>query len=270
MSQQILQVDGYPSDSATYSVGTSNSGSANTKGAYVQVIPSMPFDGYIELYVRPGYAYDTLLDIAIGAAGSELVVLSNLIYANPAVQTYGVSSLLNLPFIIPSGTRIAVRSQNTGTDYGVFMYAIAYRPQGYHGLLPLTYFDTYGAATADSGGTAYDPGSSANTKGGYLQITPSLTNSIRGFFLGIGSLANTVTTTASWKISVGIGGEGSEVDVVNDWRFTVNSGNHLFNPRWSPIFWTPVVAGTRMAVNAQCSITDATDRKFDVVLYGVR
>jgi len=55
--------------------------SANTKGAWVEFSASTPFDaaGFYLLWSLPGTASTRLVDVGVGAAGSEVVVLSNLI-----------------------------------------------------------------------------------------------------------------------------------------------------------------------------------------------
>jgi hypothetical protein len=93
-------------------------GSANTKGAWVEVASATDFDSsWLLLSVLPSgtllSAQSWQVDVAVGASGSEQVVI-------PDVYIYGSSTVDNqvrlaLPFSIPAGSRIAVRAQCSST-----------------------------------------------------------------------------------------------------------------------------------------------------------
>lgn len=109
-------VAGYDSigfDSAN-GIGTAitSSVSTNTKGSYTQLVASTAKD-YCGLLLVPdtnqsGTATALLLDIAIGAGGSEQVIVPNFYQSsfNDKVATSFV------PINIPSGTRISARCQS--------------------------------------------------------------------------------------------------------------------------------------------------------------
>jgi hypothetical protein len=99
---------------ATNAIGTTitASGSINTKGSYVQLVASTAKD-YCGFYIIPdcnsvSTATHLLIDIAIGGAGSELVIVPNWWQA-PLLDKMRASFI---PIRIPSGTRIAARSQS--------------------------------------------------------------------------------------------------------------------------------------------------------------
>lgn len=91
-------------------------GTANTKGAWVEIAAATDFDSsWLLLSVQPSgtllATQSWLVDVAVGASGSEQIVL-------PDVYVYGSSTVDNqirlaLPFSIPAGSRIAVRAQCT-------------------------------------------------------------------------------------------------------------------------------------------------------------
>ena len=68
---------------------------------------------------------------------------------------------------------------------------------------------------------------------------------------------------------IGIGAAGSEKIVAADLTARSSSITDEVRPSFIAL---PVAipAGSRIAVRAQCSITDATDHLFDIALYGFR
>lgn len=96
-------------------------GSANTKGSYTQLIAATGQDYQgINIHFSNGTnsapsTTDWLIDIAIGAGGSEEILLPNL---GCSASSSGQFPLIYMPFPvqIPSGTRIAARCQCTITD----------------------------------------------------------------------------------------------------------------------------------------------------------
>jgi len=106
-------------DSAVYTDGTyygPSSGAANTKGAWQQVTASTPQD-YTGLWVqlRGATTNNSLFDIGIGAAGSEIVVAPNL-FCGPKPVNDSFGSLFTISQSIPAGTRVAVRAQSDGAS----------------------------------------------------------------------------------------------------------------------------------------------------------
>lgn len=109
-------------------------GTANTKGVYAQLTSSTSreYMGFLitldSLNTSPATGNYGFLDIAIGAGGSEKVILPNFAYTNTART---ISPQATAPFFIPipSGTRIAVRAQCTTNVtpsrlFGVTLYGI--------------------------------------------------------------------------------------------------------------------------------------------------
>lgn len=112
---------------------------ANTKGAYSQITASVTSDlaGILLAFDLQGLTGGTvgavfwLIDIAVGAAGAEQVIIPNL-YQMATTATLGsffVPFPLYLPIQIPSGTRVAVRAQcstNVSPDrlMGITLYGV--------------------------------------------------------------------------------------------------------------------------------------------------
>lgn len=255
-------------ESAAASRGTALTlpGANNTKGAYLQLVAATTFEasGLIVVLGNNQLYTDNLVDIAVGAGGSEQIIASNLLCSTREKA----QAVYYLPIRIPVGSRIAARYQAADVSGGRVMYATAtllaapFLPGA-----PLSQITTYGAATGDSGGTAVDPGGSANTKGSYAQIDASTSRAIRSLIVAFGCANNSALTAAEGLVDVAVGAAASEQIILPDLWIRYSDQENLAPCVYGP-FQVNIPAGTRISVRAQCSITDATDRIFDVVLYG--
>jgi hypothetical protein len=98
-------------------------GTANTLGAWAQITASSPHAySYITLAVGGngssdrGADYQWLVDIGIGAAGSEQVLIQQIFFASVGASGWGLPTIpIAGPYAvsIPAGTRIAVRCQSS-------------------------------------------------------------------------------------------------------------------------------------------------------------
>lgn len=241
---------------------------SNTKGAWVEIVASAPFDvGALLMTINFGGAvYDYLLDIGIGAAGSEQVLFPDLLLSGRVVPTGGLpQKTLTLPLRIPAGSRIAIRQQSSTNTSSNVMIAVHLLPASWFGESARV-VTAYGVNAADSGATSVDPGATANTKGAWSQISAATVRDHRGLLMAVGNQVNTVQTAAFFMYDIGVGAAGSE-------QVLVPNLHHYFaaNETIAPAYnYLPVrvPVGSRLAVRAQCSITDAVDRLSDVALYG--
>lgn len=240
----------------------------HTKGAYSQLVAATARD-YMALLISVqatgSGSSDALVDIAIGAGGSEVVVIPNLYCAS--ATSFDVAEYL-FPIFIPLGTRIAARCQTNAANgtVRVMVHGISYNFQA---IPPANVVTAYGVNTADTGGVSVEPGGSSNTKGAYSEIISSTTRIIKGFIIGFGGQVNAVRTAANWLVDLAVGAAGSEQIIVADFPILADSTSDNITPIASPYIPTYIPIGTRLAARAQCSITDATDRLFDVIIYGV-
>lgn len=242
---------------------------ADTKGAYTELIAATAFDAIsITLFMGPNQATTAdayLVDIATGAAGSEQVIIANVTWER---QNLISADRVRFDVAIPKGSRIAARCQSASlTSRTLNISAVLIG--GSFSTSPAGYVvDTYGADTSDTGGVSVDPGGSGNTKGAWSEISAALTRSTRSIVVGFNGQDNSARAEANWLIDIGIGGAGSEVVVVPNLRQYVNASMDHFEylnielPVHLP-------AGARVAVRAQCSITDAADRLFDAIMHGI-
>lgn len=128
----------------TYGANTADSGgvlidpgaSANTKGAYSEITSatSGPLKALIVAFPLVGdgsaTAADYLVDVAIGAAGSEVAIIKDFHFASHNVgNAHYPMTTPTFPVAIPSGTRISVRAQCSITgadrDFDAIVYGVS-------------------------------------------------------------------------------------------------------------------------------------------------
>jgi len=258
-------------DTAASTGTTMTGGAANTKGAYAEVVASTAFDahGLLVIFSNGSASYlDYLVDVAVGASGLETIIAENLhAGAGDGAQTIDATGYL-LPIFIPAGTRLSARVQSSGAS-ATLRIVIVLLGAGFITPPGLGRVTTYGANTADSGGTQIDPGGTAHTKGAYSEIVASTTNPIRQLTIAMGNMANALRTTALWLVDLAVGAAGAEQVLIENIMLNCGGSVDLIQPQVFPPLGVNIPAGTRLAARAQCSIIDATDRLIDILLYGV-
>lgn len=116
----------------TYGANTSNSrgtqvdpgGTANTKGAYVELSASVSADiNYLVVIANHTANLDSMatgrwdIDIATGGGGSESVVIADISMASRINERRSSPNIFTFPGLsIPSGTRLSARAQCTTND----------------------------------------------------------------------------------------------------------------------------------------------------------
>lgn len=268
----VKTVNQRSTSSMSYTVVT-GSGTIHTKGAYTTIVAATPFDvEYMVLTVggTQTAATDTraLFDLAIGAAASEVVILSNLNIGFTSVlftnETPGRQIIL--PLRIPAGVRIAGRLQGLIASDTVNVNIDLFGGSPFPMLSGFAACDTYGADTANSRGTTVSSGNV--TKGAWAELTASTTRQVDGLFLAAGLHSGTVIVGRNNIIDIGAGAGGSEVVIVPDVPFSFGSNESLSSmPRDSMITHLNLPAGTRLAARAAGS---AAAVNIDVIAYGLR
>ena len=253
-----------------------SSGSANTKGSYTEVIASTPYATrylHIEVGVAFGNSDVTMIDIATGAAASEVIIINNL-YVGRLIDKQVAQVLI--PLFIPAGTRLSARCQSTGTSKAVNVRVHCidggmYTPQ------PLAQVITYAANTADTSGAQVDPGAAVNTKGSWVELSSSC-SAVKALFLAVGQTAAFAagTETITARLDIGIGAAGSELVLIPDLLFGAGADSSTspnltaaYSPQFSAVIPCTIPAGTRIAVRASSTSVQATNRLIDVVAYGI-
>lgn len=256
---------------ASVSAGTSivGSGTANTKGAWVQLVASTASDSWgmiaqIQYRGTTNLSDDFLIDIGIGGSGSEVVLVGNLLASTNAVRQGLYETFL--PIAIPSGTRVSARCQNNSTSTAdILGLSIVLFGKGTQSGASAC--QTYGANTADSGGIVVDAGAAPNTKGAWAQVTAATTADCNWIAVHVGDAGDTSRASANYLLDVGTGGSGSEVVLIPDLSFGVTT---LIDTYVLKSFTVPVptiASGTRLSARLASTTATAGDRTCDVVLY---
>jgi hypothetical protein len=249
---------------ATTAIASITTGAGNTKGAWTQLSAGVPFDvAGLALELLPITSADFLIDLGIGDAGSETVLVGNLLVSELGVAEGRRMVVVTLPVSIPEGTRLAARGQATAAAAAASVAVTLYDA----GPPSASAIATYGAVTADSGGTQVDPGAVANTKGAWVELAAAVSSEIDSAVLLLGGRATVSANNLWWGIDIGVGASGSEVVKVPNLSARRTATYDLVEPAAIPIP-LGVDAGARVAIRAQSDGTNATDRLFDAVLIG--
>lgn len=234
--------------------------SANTKGNYAALIAALGFSAN-GFWLMPGTSNtancDFLFDIS--ADGGTTNIITNIPHSSGSSSH---ASGIYVPMRLPAGAAISARCQAT-TGGAVAGMGIIPMQSGSVGIPQLNTATTYGAATADSGGTSIDPGAVLNTEGSLVEISAATTRPIKYLVACFGNQINSARTTANWLVDIAI---GTTVVVPDIWIRAADTSDEI-TPSYFGM-WVDIPAGSQLQVRAQCSITDATDRLFDVILIG--
>jgi hypothetical protein len=183
-------------------------GSAHTKNAtYTQLIASTSFVSYgITIgFGAVGTAASTntrtLVDIATGAASSEVVLIPNLMCGQAGSSNSASSGPVyyHFPIIIPQGVRLSATSQSLAAADTVRVSVYLHQhpvPGKWYG----TRVTDYGTNTADSTGTSHSPGNGSYAT--TTQLSASTANPIKYLQLGSDLLTNTNATTLRGLIRI--------------------------------------------------------------------
>ena len=255
------QLPSQPIQQATVTV-TANT-AAHTKGAWTELIASTT-DVVTALQVIVGGIQQstintaTLLDIGIGASGSEKAIAENIAIGGAArtasFDLAGISMLV--PCDIPLGARISARIQSVVT--GGKTASVIVRTQN---LGSPTQIDVLGADASLSQGTSL-----AGASGSWTGIVASTSVSYKAVGI-VPSMHSTTIASFGGVYTVGVGPASSETPI---------GTIELFN--WSqegvasvaagvpPLFTANIPAGSRLSV--QHNIAANPDR-YGVVLIGI-
>ena len=245
--------------SSGQSTATANT-AAHTKGAWQQVIASTAAQGSWLHVNCSGFSTNatntaSLLDIAIGASGSEVAIISNV-----AVGGAG-GVYFTFPVQIPSGSRLSARIQSvvTGGKTGTITMWVV--DAGDYSLSPAS-VDVIGTSTATSQGTSF-----TGASGTWVEATASTSRRYRAISFVISTHDSDIATITSSLMEIGVGAAGSEVAFASQ-RFSSSAGEFIGNAQPFPIdpHGRDIPAGSRLAVKH--AIT-ANPSKYGFCLIGI-
>lgn len=254
---------------AAGTVAATANASANTKGAWAQIFAATQYPGFLTFTMNSASLnYSYLFDIGIGADGSEVVIAGNLIFEWSTSYGVAVSGAVGLPIFIPAGARVSYRAQCSTASSKVLIGGFnLIHISSFYGSDIYSIMETYGANTADSGGTSVDPGASAQTWGSWVQFSASCTRNIKAIMFGAAGQLNFFRSDYYHFLRLGVGAEGSEQVVTGYHNLRSHMTTNMVTPQFSEIFPVSIPAGSRLAVQAYCNGNDASDRLTDCIVY---
>ena len=272
----------YPRSVGNTDTGTTNYGgititgdsTANTKGAWTELLPATAFDTYfltafwIGVFTS-GSDSPCLLDIGADPAGgtSYGVVVPNVL----ADGVKGGSPRTGqqqfaIPCFIPAGSTIAARLQSAITSQALDIVIRIYGginsddPFPGHGLIV-----DYGPNTSTSHGIP-PADSTTHVKSAWVEITSATTHPHRGLSVAI-QPADSALGNLRGIFDVGIGAAASEVVIVSDCFIDWRSDATVFIVHPNLLsFQIDIPEGSRLAVRAQANSSATSD--IDYALYG--
>lgn len=253
-------------DTSDTSGATLTTGGASSKGSYVEMSSGLerPVDGFYLACLLGGGAIDYLIDIAVGPANQEEVILANFPFGSGSASLPGRAYI---PLKIPGGSRVAARCQASSAANTVEIIMQFVRGD-YARALSFERATTYGADTSDSGGTSVDPGGSANGEGTWTTISASIENRIRYAIACYGNARNnTIGVNSRALFDFGFGPVGSEQLLVEGLIIQADTAADRYTPLYDQLM-IDVPAGERLVARQQNNNTDATDRLVDMTIIG--
>lgn len=255
------------------SSGTTVAGgtTANTKNAWQQIIASTAkkYESIAVIAISESATnnIEYLFDIGIGAAGVEQVIVENLAVKAASSVLLKLTTHCILPVAIPAGSRVAVRSQHTGTTARSMQIVIYGCTGGF--MTPIGCSKAVGYVDlTTSKGLAVNAGATINTEGAYTEFSSSTAFDYVGFLIGFGQNANANPALGDFLFDVSIGAAGVEQVIIPD-LLVKNIVEDVCFPHYAGPFMVSVKKGSRLAVRCQSTVNDATDRILDVCLYGL-
>ncbi len=251
--------------SSRYGLLTVTTTASYIKNAYTQLTAATSSDiHWLEVDMRiSGQPIFTnyYADIAVGAGGSEQVIINNLaIGVGSGAAAAGART--GFPVNIPSGSRVAATfaytSSTTTTTNAGFVLGF----QGYEGGMTMGEgFSLVDSINSNNGlGTNVATGGVNNTKGTYVQLTAATTRDYAGFLVGGvpgGGLFG-------FLVDVAVGAGGVEKNILSNYTFPENSGNAM-GCQLSGAMMVPIPSGTRISARAQGSNVSTVN----VTVYGI-
>lgn len=242
--------------------------STNTKGSWTELITSTTGDTawlLIELMVGTANS-ECLVDIGVGAASSEIVLIPNLACTVATATSFYVATYV-FPVQIPAGSRIAARAQSSVTAASLRIAVQTITP-GSMGFSGCARHEGAGPDTSTSTVKQIAVGGTAHTDTAFSagELIASTAFDWRWMNVCLTHQKNTAASTASWLVDIGVGASGSESVLLSDLMLWTGTGSDTGSTTLA--FPVAIAAGQRIAARARCSITTAQDREAWVAVWG--
>jgi len=241
---------------------------ANTKSAWVELSASTTVEtmGFSiaanHSDASAGTQVSLLLDIGIGAAGSETVIVEGIAVDGSHTSEYLISAYI--PLHISAGSRVAIRGQASATSENISV-KIKLHPKTMAGLTSYQIIESYGVNNADSGGVTVTTPSSGTSA--WQEIVASTNSEIKS--LGLCFTCTGSASDAIHKTEFAVGAAGSEIVVIPgmSWSYRRTTARSSIMPNLS---WLPVHIPAGSRISARTTFGGGSTRSLDVILLGAR
>jgi len=256
--------------SATLPTIITGSATSNEVGAYVELLSAAsndaPSAGVIVTCKVPVAATqgDIFINIAIGDAGSEQDIISNLWLPSQQASEIG-TYVFNFPISVPSGVRISANLQGSTTakTYGVNLSLV----RGSLNANSLRVVDTIGANLATTDGVTVNTSATINTFGSWTEITPLAPEAYKGFIVAAHKVDGSMSDM-NQTYQIALGSSGNE-EVIYSGHTIRPTSIELVVGSISPFIPVSIASGVRISARVQSTSTNA-DGNLDFVIYGIR
>lgn len=241
-----------------------NTGGNATKSAYIQLIAATAaeYDGIILRFRATSGGVRMLVDIAVGAAAAEAVVIADI----PLRSTSTTQPTVFIPLRFAAGVRIAVRSQGSGA--GQSLQVSAWGVTG--AFTSYATCTTYGADLTNTTGTVVDGGAVSNTEGAWVELTAACGADHDQLIVSTQSPVTNSGANSNVLVDIGTGAAAAETVILPDfWQYNGNGGPALSNPCVQMFPASTVASGSRIAARCQADSTDANGRTAAVIIHAM-
>lgn len=242
------------------------SATPHTVGSYTEIVSALSQDIagiFVQITTATSVSAtdsSSLINIAIGGAGSEVVVVPNIGIGYKA--TANLTGLF-IPIKISKGTRVAFNAQSViGSKTIACRFIFVYSRRKV--IASPTQIDTYGADTLTSAGVTISNPGAGNTKGSYTEITASTDRPYQGLFISIQGAQSTAISSGSALVDVAIGPGGNEINIIEDLHCVTTTGESI-DPITPSTIMRHIPAGTRISARYQRSTTISAD----IIVHGI-
>lgn len=263
--------DGVASASSNFNAVTvTASATPHAKGSWIELVAATTVEaGAVQLFVMSstfvnGTDTGILLDLGVGGAGSEQVVIADIPCGwRQTVSGQPYPDLGLFPLRVPKGSRLAVRCQavqvSDTADIGVRL-----RPPVYGRTEPRV-LDTIGTDSANSRGTVLTIPGGTNTKSAWTEITSGTARPLCGFVVGLGGGGDTGLVSSNVLLDIGMGAAGAEQVIGADLHISPTS-TEILSIDEPGVYAADIPKGTRLAARYAYS---SAGTSLDVSLIGV-
>lgn len=190
----------------------------------------------------------TMLELGVGASGSEQAIVTGILVGNKSSSTAGwVVSVF-----IPKGARVAVRMQSA-VPSASYTFRFRFGRLNYRAAKPAPYVSAIGADYATSSGV-FVPVGSIHTKGAWTELTPATSERLAGFQVCADGASDTAIPGGSALLDIGFGPSGSEVPLLENLFYVIGASEQMdFFGGALPWCLVDIPPGTRLAARMQAS-----------------